>query len=322
MGRLRLQPIGNALVWLWRKTWAWGPVAWIGAVCISASIVLVQEQMYRAGRGLLTIGLLLLFLKVSHDVLAEGKPAAEIVTTVLASGVVFGLFGFSAWQTIDRIVWNHEVVIKMTFKSSPVFTAKRRKEIVWNLNEYYRYLQKVGFEFPTEIPPLGLTPPHGLMLGGGTQGPAYYSSLFIPEDSVDNPDVLRSVYSSYIFDRILVWPDAYKTGFSRAEAEDDEEAAWIFSCYFPASYSGHRVCSNEVPGHNWLDALWETRNKYGQDYTDSLLCYTMMTWGVPSKYADNFDRFFRYRLVGGESVVGVVDLDAVFTRYGLDVGPN
>jgi hypothetical protein len=157
------------------------------------------------------------------------------------------------------------------------------------------------------------------MGGGGSEGPAYYSSVIITEDKVDDPSILRSVYSSYIFNRTLVWPDAYKTGISRTEAEDDEIAAWIFSCYFPASFSEHKACADEAPGHKWSDAMWDVRREYGQDYTDGLMCYTVKTWkGVPAKYVNDFDKFFRYRIAGGESVKdnGQRDreIDAIFKR--------
>jgi hypothetical protein len=324
--RYGLVPVKNAIYWLWRKMWAWGPLAWIvGTICISVGIVVAPERMYVLGRTLVTVGGCLLSAKVLHDAVAEHKPVREIVAAFLISGVIILAVTIGGWWIIKKIEWNHEVVIKVTFKSSPLFTEKRQRDIVWNLNEYYVYLKKVGFDLPVEIPPLGLSPPHSAMLSGGSQGPAYYSHLIITEDTVDNPNILRSVYSTYTFNRMLVWPDAYKTGLSRTEAKDDEVAVWIFSCYFPASFSGRKACADEAPGHNWTEAIWEVRSKYGQDYTDGLMCYTVTMWGVPAKYADSFDKFFRYRLAGGESVKDNgqrgPEIDVRFKRHGLDITP-
>lgn len=321
-----LTPFTNAVHWLWGKISGWKQLAWIFGICISLSFVAAREQMYGTTRALVTAVGVLLLAKVLNDSVVEHKPIKEILVAFLINGAIITAAIFGLWRVIAQIEWNHEVVIKMTFKSSPLFTEKRQKEIIWSLNEYYRYLTKIGFDLPVEIPPLGLSPPHGIMGGGGSEGPAYFSSLIISEDNVDDPNVLRSVYSSYTFNRILVWPDAYKNGISRTEAEDDGRAAWIFACYFPRSFSGNNTCADETPGRMWREAIWEVRREYGQDYTDGLMCYTVKTWkGVPVKYIENFDQFFRYRLAGGESVKDngqrSSEINAIFKRHGLQITP-
>ena len=267
--------IKNAVGWLWTKFWAWGPLGWIvGTICVSVGLLLAPERMYETGRVLVAFGGILVSVKVIHDAVAENRPIKEILAVSAISVAIFTAVVFGGLWIIGNIEWNHEVVINMTFKSSALLTEKRQRDIVWEVNEYYLYLKKIGFSFPVEIPPLGLSPKHGPIMGGGGDGPAYYSSLIVSEDSIDSPDILRYIYSAYSINRILVWPDSRKLGISRAEAEDDEESAWIFSCYFPQSFSGHKVCADDSPGHSWKDAMLEVRSKYGQEYADELMSYT------------------------------------------------
>ncbi len=218
-----------------------------------------------------------------------------------------------------------EIIVVVTFKDSPLFTAGRKEKIRTELDAYYRYLTQLGLDLPREIPPLGLSPAHGPLMGGGSQGPVYYSSLIVPEDTVDNPAVLRFVYSLYTFNRMLVWPNAYKASISRAEAEDDEVAAQIYACYYPASFSGKSVCGKNGSDHKWTDAMLEVRMKYGQEYTDALMCYTLRMWNdMPPKDVENFDRFFRYKLVAGETVKDNGpnrhrELDEILRKHGIEV---
>lgn len=241
---------------------------------------------------------------------------AMIVLTIFWAATV-GWYGVKKWP-------KREVIIVVTFKDSPTLTQTRRKNIEIGLDDFYRYLRNIGFELPREIPPIGVSPSHGVLSGGGGAGPAYYSSLVITEDGVDSPEILRAVYSIYTFNRILLWPDTWKPEVFGAQAEDDEIAAWIYSCYFSKSFSGKSTCDNATPGRQWVDALWEVRRKYGQEYTDSLMCYALKMWrDLPTKYADNFDRFFRYKLVAGESVKDnsadrYRELNEILQRHGID----
>jgi hypothetical protein len=322
--------VWHSIVWLlWDKLWGWNPVSWlVGTIFIPVGIVLAQEGLYTDGRIFIVVGAVLLFGKLVHDAINEKpeKSLTDVISISIVSGLSIAFFAWFVWGVIDRIEWNHEMVVKMTFKGSPLFTPARKEKVQRIMNDYYKYLRSIGFDLPTEIPPLGLTPKGSIMLGGGSQGPAYYSSLRIPEDTVDSADTLRFIYSSYAFNRMLVWPDAYKTGLSRVEAEGDEKGAWIFECYFPSSFAGKDICERTTPGHEWFDVAWEVRKKYGKDYTDGLMAYTAIMWGgVPAKYTDNFDKFFRYKLASGESVKDNGDegstITAIAKAHGRDLTP-
>lgn len=244
----------------------------------------------------------------------------------MISTVVAGILWASlvVWYGAEK--WpKRQIIAVVSFKDSPLFTPQRRKKIEIELDDYYRYLENLGFDLPKEIPPLGVSPAHGAILAGGSEGPVYYSSLVIPEDSLDSRTIVPTVYSSYAFNRILVWPNARNPNISRAEAENDEVAAWIYACYYPASFTGQSACDKSTPGHKWVDAMWDVRQKYGREYADSLMCYTLKMWrDIPSKYMDSFDRFFRYRLVAGETVKDnsadrYRELNGIFKQHEIDV---
>jgi hypothetical protein len=252
---------------------------------------------------------------------SKGGGRRQFLSGMIAAGIVWaalvGWYGVRKWP-------KREILVGVTFKDSPVLTQKRRKNIEIDLDDFYRYLRSLGFDLPSEIPPIGVSPPHSVMLGGGGGGPAYYSSLIISEDVIDTPGIIRTVYAGYTFNRILVWPDAWKSNLSRVQVEDDEVAAWVYECYFPKSFGGQPTCDGRAPGHQWVDAMWEVREKYGQEYADSLMCYALKMWrDIPSKYLDSFDRFFRYRIAAGEtakdnSTDRYFELNAIFQRHGID----
>lgn len=317
--------VGREIIGLWKKFWEWGSLAWIifGVLFPVGSGVAAVEGMYFVARCFVAVGCILSVLKVIDVVRTEDRPKKSKTEIVWASAIIVVLGLLAAWgcfSFIDVIQRNHEMVIKMAFKQSPVLTERRQDHIQWELNNYFLYLKKAGFDLPIDIPPLGTAPQNGLMIiGGPLQGPISTVSLLIPEDAIKNDDNLRFAYSIYIFNRMLVAPVMYMPAPNRVEKENDEVAAWILECYFSSSFVGRRVCDKETPGYQWQDALWEVREQFGQDYTDGLMSYTATLWAsVPSKDVDNFDKFFRYKLASGESVKGNSNIDIVFKRHKLD----
>lgn len=295
---------------------------------LTAIVLFFEDKTPAAVVSLLSVGFACGLYVLRHLVArlpfvarAKGSESWKLWGSVVVAGIlwatVVGWYGVRKWP-------KREIFVVVTFKDSPVLTQIRRKNIEISLDDFYRYLKNVGFDLPREVPPIGVSPPHSIMSGGGGQGPAYYSSLFITEDNLDNLGTVRTVYALYTFDRILVWPDPWKSDLPRAQAEDDEVAAWVYSCYFTRSFGGQPTCAADVPGHQWVDAMWEVRQKYGQEYADSLMCYTLKMWrDTPAKYVDSFDRFFRQRLTVGETVKDnsaerYSELNGIFRNHGID----
>jgi hypothetical protein len=320
---IRNTSLGRTVGWLWARFWGWGTLSWvIAGIAIPVGIAAAAMGMYLIGRCLVALGIMLLIAKLIHDAVIEKRSTSEVAWIAGISGAIGLALVYGCFWAISAIEWKHEMVIRMTFKQSPVL-ADQQDRIQWEMNSFFLYLKKVGFNLPAEIPPLGLNPPHSVMLvGGPTIGPISTHSIFIPEDAIQNTDNIRFAYSVYTFNRLLAWPDMLKSGMTPAEKGNDEVAAWIAECYFPASFVGHVVCDGGTPGYKWQEALWEVREKLGQDYADGLICYTVNLWAsVPSKYVDDFDKFFRYKLVSGESVKDSPntgrEIDAIFKRHGL-----
>jgi hypothetical protein len=157
-------------------------LSWIVAgIAIPVGIGVAAMEMYLIGRCLVG-GVALLVIKLIHDALVEQRSTTDIVwiaviTSAIGTGIAYGCF-----FAISAVEWKREVVITMTFKQSPVL-AEQQHRIQWELNNYFLYLKKIGFDLPTEIPPLGLNPRHGtILISGGLLGPISTHSIYIPED--------------------------------------------------------------------------------------------------------------------------------------------
>ena len=331
MGKLMAKParrVVNAIAWLWKKFWTWEIVSWlVSVVCIGLAFVFAQYAWYATGRGSLIVGTLML---IYHTIAVARKDtaisAAEKVTIGVIVTVVLGGLCVMGLRFVDDIQWKNEVEVSLLFKSPNRLTERQRRQITLEFNAYYHYLVHLGFELPKDVPPVGFTSGGILSAGGSYNAPSYYSSLFMPDS--DSSVMLRHTYSVYIFNRFLV----DHTGvLSRTEVLNEEEAAWIYECYFPRSFDGLNRCGDGSPVYRWTKALWEVRSKYGAEYADHLLCYALLMWrGLPSKYVDTFDQWFRYKLVGGESVADNADIgtaavgrhqevDDILKKHGIDV---
>jgi hypothetical protein len=316
--------LARSVVWLWKKFWSWGALAWVifGLLFPVGSGVAAVERMYLIARVFVSVGCFLLVVKTIEYILTE-RPKKSKSDVIWTSGVTLVLGSTFAWGCfwfIDVIEWNHEVVINMTFKQPPVIPERQQRHIQWEINKYFLYLKGIGLDdLNAQIPSLGLTPIGGpMVIGGPSLGPVPTVSIYIPKDAAANDDNIRFAFSIYTFNRILSWPDMLKPNLSKVESDYDERAAWIMECYFASSFAGYMICGNGSPGYQWQEAMWGVRTKFGQDYTDGIMCYTVNLWRcIPSKYVGDFDKFFRYKLVSGEGVKGSQNIDDVLKQYGL-----
>jgi hypothetical protein len=213
--------------------------------------------------------------------------------------VTWGKSSRVAVRPSDGAAPESPIMIKMNFKDSPLLSPKRRERITKILDDYYRYLTlNVGFDLTVELPPFGVSPPKSIMLAGGQRDASiYYSHIVVPADGLENPDVLRAAYSTYVFETSLVPTDGGPL------VPMNEEASWVFFCYYPSSFSGNTVCAPNAPASKWRSALWEIRAKYGRTYTDELLYYTFKMWSTTPNKQDNFDLFFWNKFAAGETVI-------------------
>jgi len=312
----------KAILFALRWTWAWPFLGVLIPTAIGIGSWLVSEQIYQIGRVLILMALALLLLKTFHQSLSARIAARQRISISLASITALALLIYSSLGVINRIEWKHEVVINLPFKTSPLLTEARKHRIIWNLNSYYRYLSNIGFDFPVDIPPVQISPPNSVNGGGGSPGASYFSTLTISEDNIDNPAVIRAVYSSYIFNRAIYWPAVLKQGTPQSQIDADEAAAWMMGCYFASSFGNRIVCGTDAAPGRWLDALWDARRQYKHESVDKLMYYTFATWNsFPVKYPESFDKSFRYHLIAGGIAQGIPNLDPILKRHGIDTGP-
>jgi hypothetical protein len=53
----------------------------------------------------------------------------------------------------------------------------------------------------------------------------------------------------------------------------------------------------------WVNALWEIRQKYGQAFMDRAMFYTFKAWEQPIKSGGDFDQFFAGRFLAGVWII-------------------
>ncbi len=280
------------------------------AAALAIKLVLSSRKhltnFWKIGGSAAGLGLAITLLLATNSWVSQRQTVAASRSTGTRSQTLTPLEkpsqGTEKSTSLDSVkTLRHEapILVRMNFKESVVLTPKRRENITRTVDEFYRYLTRgIGFDLPKELPPLGVSPPKSVLSAGGQQdAPIYYSSIIIPADGIDNPDIIRTAYSTYIFETALVHPDA------GALRPLNEEAAWVFFCYYPSSFTGKSVCATDAPANKWRAALWEIRSRYGRAYTDRLLCYTFKMWNTSVTKPANFDIFFWNKLLAGETAI-------------------
>jgi hypothetical protein len=82
------------------------------------------------------------------------------------------------------------------------------------------------------------------------------------------------------------------------------EAVWVFTCHLASSFSGKKVCSKNLPESKWIETMWSVRQKYGKNYTDKVMGFTLRMWSTsPPGQWSTFDQFFMNKLMSGEVVM-------------------
>jgi hypothetical protein len=154
-----------------------------------------------------------------------------------------------------------------------------------------------------------------------------FGQIYLPAESVRETNPLLIDYSFQYFGGMLERPGVVGIPQSADEAKYNSSAAWVLGCYYTAAYLGKFACGRTDPIHVWVDALWEARNRFGEEYVNSLLYYSVRLWrDRPPAYTDSFDRFFRAKISVGESVKDSSpsryrELDLIFQEHGIVTSP-
>ena len=117
-------------------------------------VALVAEYAaWRFGQSALAwLGALLLWLAIydySRERLQEWTIGKVYLLRVMAAILVIG-------ATLWFVQWEPEGGLKLTFKDSPQFTEKRRKNIRTQLTSFSKYLKSLGVDITVDIPPMSV----------------------------------------------------------------------------------------------------------------------------------------------------------------------
>jgi hypothetical protein len=235
---------------------------------------------------------------------------AGIVVVIVSMCALVGV-----WNIVDKV--EAKTYIAVEFKSSPLLTAQRRKHIRRDLTSFHDYLTTtIGFDVAKKVPfVLGTTvddkhPVAGAWISPGTP---YDQTTRIPIHTITKDDAIQEAYAKFVFRNLLIqyhqpWSFLYIRSFT------------AFASYYTSSYRGTNRCADS---YKWCHALWDIRQRYGQEFTDKLLFYVFQQWQSPPDDS-NFDAYFMHRFFSG-MYVAVDDYDkqvpqirAILKARGLD----
>jgi hypothetical protein len=204
------------------------------------------------------------------------------------------------WVTKSPATHQHKAEIRLIFKDSPLFTPERKAHISAVIESFYRYLCGVGFTLPADIPPLGARPGRSISSAAIIPGSIYDAHLSLPEDKIDDPALIRALYSQWVFQDVIFgaylvqgWP------FS-------DDLATIYSCYYLSSFVDRDLCDYNWRNGEWVRALWDIRRAEGKQFTDKALLYTIKAWDPPITKPKDFNDLFAMRFIKG---IGIRDND-------------
>jgi len=185
--------------------------------------------------------------------------------------------------------------LKLLFKDSALLTNERRERIAVEMERYYKYLVKLGFDAPREVPPIGVNKRVNSS-EFWSPGSIYDQSVFIGDNRLGDPQAIRSAYGGYAF-RVLL-------GVGHPEQNDElqrMEASLIFWVYFEYSFSGTNGPFVGDGIYRWLRALWKIRQTCGSQFVDAAMVYTQKLVNEPRPSME-FDPWFVMRFGRGARV--------------------
>src|SRR5579872_975308 len=109
---------------------------------------------------------------------------------ILSAVAVSGLFVLFAWRVFAK---PSTPEVRVGFKSSPLFTDKRKNAITHEMTEFHDYLVAFGFDPPIDVPPVAA------INAGSPMSPGWGESMTVDEKSLDNPAAIYNVYAGETF---------------------------------------------------------------------------------------------------------------------------
>jgi hypothetical protein len=210
-------------------------------------------------------------------------------------------------------------LLPITFAESEELSWLTKYRVTRGMTLFHAYLAQVGFDLPHAPPPVSLGSIRSAVVTRGDSNPSSWS-LEIDEHDPGNGELVRIGYASVLFSLI----------FDRAEAMRSHplhrmQMASYFAHYFTYSYSGRP----EPHPVSWMLALWDLRAKFGKDFVDHCLLYTLTRLKPPATTEQasglsttDFNSYFAESFLRGESGMDpggrkVAEIEGVFRQYGI-----
>jgi hypothetical protein len=130
----------------------------------------------------------------------SGSPRfiSTILIVALAWAAVVTLYGTKKWP-------QRHYAVEIVFKESPAWTKERKRLVLNSLDDYFSYLQGIGFPFPRKLPPIALMKGGIITAGGVWDAGQLYQSMILPDEGNDQGVLAVQAYSRYIFNGYLLW---------------------------------------------------------------------------------------------------------------------
>ena len=188
------------------------------------------------------------------------------------------------------------------FRSSSLFTSRRKHRMKKDLLAFRDYLTGLGFDLS----------PHLLAIGIGSHGANYSLGPVVKQVGVTGEGI--SIYAKKVNDRTEVTQSYVEYVISRALAPT-AEAVLDYSGHNTAEFVARNVISHDLASYfncsywrqepkkakGWLAAFWSIR-QINQDFADSLLAYTVKS----------FEEDHAPRKIASHKIEGVIKLPNEF----------
>jgi hypothetical protein len=291
------------------------------ALCVGTLVAIIlffEDRTNRAAAAMLLIVMWLAGCYVLRHLLRifpwVRNPRAFKNSSAITLAVILILWTFGAVLYAKRVWPRRQLVVEIIFKDSPLWTKQRKKDFSEALDDFYLYLRGIGFTtFSRTIPPIGFAHTNINTSGGQIGADVYYSSIWLSDETADQPRTAVQVYSSYIFNNSILWDDTVNVPH-----DYKEDAAVIFACYFASSFGNKNICPEGWPNQKWLDATWDIRKQCGQDSTDKLMFYMFAMWKTFLPKAESVDSLLSSKLIAAQNVQSVgCDLQKILPSHGI-----
>ncbi len=173
------------------------------------------------------------------------------------------------------------------------------------MESFYQYLVMVGFDPPTEAPPIGTGEIGGS--AGIIPGPVYWSHISINGKRIDDPLAIVGAYAMFAFGNMLHVGDP-----NWRDSGQRTIASWILSEYFSASFLGRTPKIISTGNLRWVNVIWVIRQKFGREFTDNAMLFMLKSFNdsatedvrmrKDTMSEDEFHKSFATHFLFGESV--------------------